>query len=252
MKESETILFTATEGKSMTTQKSIVYLCSVLVLMAGCASKRAGQEEYALPGTSEAIVRSISHDEKGLPLLGTRLSERPSRPGEHFAVVRLNNEQPVISYDIVVARQKPDFAKPLEAVYEWTGKGFTLGVNVTGNMLQGSSGIQIHNNDEARFVLAVIAAPIALGTVGGFIVGVADGVHHATQELSKVVVHGERVVTCTTYEYDELNRLSIMRMLSPDRAQELVRTEYVYEGAVTKPIRSVVMSRAENRERTIK
>jgi len=101
-------------------------------------------------------------------------------------------------------------------------------------------------------LLAILAMPIAAGTAGGFIVGVADGVRQTALELSKVIVPGEKVVTCTTYEYDASNRLALMRMLSPDRMQELVRTEFAYEGAGTVPVRTTVRSPAEGRERDIR
>ena len=166
--------------------------------------------------------------------------------------MRFLRDRPVISYDIAVVRQRPDFARPLQVVYEWTGKGFMLGANVTGAMAHSTTRVQVQHRDEAFFVLAIIVTPIAAGTVGGFIVGIADGVRQTALELSKVIVPGEKVITCTTFEYDGLNRLALMRMLSPDRMQELVRTEFAYEGTGTVPFRTTVKSLAEGMERDIK
>lgn len=235
----------------MAARKTFVRLCLTSLLIAGCATKHVGQEEYAASGTYDIVVRAIGYDDKGLPVRGTPLAERPSRPGDHFTVVRLLRDRPVISYDIAVVRRRPDFARPLQVVYEWTGKGFMLGANVTGAMANGAMRVQVQHRDEAFFVLAIIVTPIAAGTVGGFIVGIADGVRQTALELSKVIVPGEEVVTCTTFEYDGLNRLVLMRMLSPDRMQELVRTKFAYEGAGTVPSRTTVKTLAEGKERDI-
>lgn len=234
------------------TLKTFMVLCLVSVIAAGCATKRVALEGSASSGTVEVLVREIAYDDKGLPVLGPALAERPSGPGDHFSVVQLSDGRPVISYDIAVTRQKPDFAKPFQAVYEWTGKGFMLGANVTGAMAQGAFHVHSANNDDAAIELAIIITPLAAGTVGGFVIGLADGIWQTALELSKVAMNGEKVVTCTSYEYDALNRLAYMRMLTPDREQELVRTEFVYEGAGTAPSRTVVKSLAEGKERAVR
>jgi hypothetical protein len=233
-------------------RKIFVCLCLTSILISGCAANHVGQEEHATPGTRDIVVRAIGYDDKGLPLPGAPLAERPFRPGDHFTVVRLLRDRPVISYDVVVVRRKPDFARPLQVVYEWTGKGFTLGANVTQALLNSAGSVQIHGNDGAALVvLAILVTPAAAGTVGGFIVGIADGARQTALELSKVIVPGEQLVTCTTFEYDGLNRLVVMRMFSPDRMQELVRTRFAYEGAETVPSRTTVRTLAEGKERDI-
>jgi hypothetical protein len=137
-------------------------------------------------------------------------------------------------------------------VYEWTGKGFTLGVNVTQAIVSSARSVQMQGSrNEAMFLLVIIVMPIAAGTAGGFIVGIADGARHTALEMSKVMFRGEQVVTCTTFEYDELHRLVLMRMLSPDRMQELVRTRFTYEGAGTVPVRTTVRTLAEGKEHDI-
>ena len=197
------------------------------------------------------MVRTIGYDDKGLPVPGPALAERPSSPGEHFTLLRLAADRPAVSYDIAVVRQKPDLTRPFQAVYEWTGKGFTLGLNVAGAAAYGAVHVQPANNDQAAVELAIVAAPIALGTVGGFVVGLADGIRQTALELGKIATKDEEVVTCTTYEYDALSRLAFMRMFTPDRRRELVRTEFVYEGAATLPARTVVTSLVEGKERDI-
>ena len=225
--------------------KTFVSLGLVSVVAAGCATKHVALDEYPTSWTSEIIVREIGYGDKGLPVIGTALPERPSRPGDHFSVVRLADGMPLISYDIAVTRQKPDFVKPLQAVYEWTGKGFKLGAEVMGPVADCVTRVEPQNRDEVVLELAIIVTPLAVGTAGGFVVGLAEGIRQTGLELSKVVVNGEAAITCTTYEYDSLGRLMFMRMHTPDRKRELVRTEFWYEGAGTAPVKTKVKSLAE-------
>ena len=231
--------------------RKFVSLC-LACLVAGCAADRARLDDYPMSGSVEVMVRTIGYDDKGLPVLGPWLAERPSTPGEHFTVARLAADRPTVSCDIAVVRQKPDLSKPFQAVYEWTGKGFELGLNATGGVVYNSSQVHPQNRDEAVLELAVLVTPLALGTVGGFVVGLADGIRQTAVELGKVVTKGEEAVTCITYEYDALNRLMFMRMFTPDRSRELVRTEFVYEGAAIVPSRTVVTSLVEGKKRDIR
>jgi hypothetical protein len=230
----------------------LVPVCLISVLVAGCAEKHVRYEKDPPLGTYDIVFPAIGYDEKGLPVLGTSLTERPSKPGDHFTVVRFRENKPAISYDIVVARQAPDFARPLEVVYEWTGKGFTMGVNVTKAMAQGMQGgsARIQGGREAAIgLLVIVVAPIAAGTAGGFMVGVADGARHTALEMSKAIVPGEQLITCTTFKYDGSNRLVLMRMLSPDQTRELVRTEFEYEGSGTVPSKTTVKTLADRKGR---
>ncbi len=238
--------------EAVTALETFLRVCLSSVLIAGCATKQIRYEKDPPLGTYDIILRAIGYDENGLPVLGTSLVERPSKSGDHFTVVRFLEKKPVISYDIVVVRQAPDFARPLQVVYEWTGKGFTQGVDVTRALAGSLRGVQVQSGDEARFLLVIIVMPIAAGTAGGFIVGAADGARHVVLEMSKMIVPGEQLVTYTTFEYDGLNRLVLMRMLSPDGMHELVRTKFVYEGAGTVPLRTTVKTLAEGTEREIK
>lgn len=233
----------------MRSQFSTFFLIAVVVT--GCVTNRIELRESSGSGIAETIVSVIAYDEKGLPLVGAPLARRPSTPGDHFTLVRLMQNRPVISYDIAVVRQKPDFAKPFQAVYEWTGKGFEWGANATGEWASGFA-MQAHNTEEAVLGLAIIVTPVTVGTVGGFVVGIVDGIKQTAVELGKVAAKGEQVITCSAYDYDGMNRLVRMRMLSPDQRQELVRTEFEYEQGGTIPVRTVVKSMVERKERDIR
>ncbi|HXX81221.1 MAG TPA: hypothetical protein VEI46_06700, partial [Thermodesulfovibrionales bacterium] len=149
--------------------------------------------------------------------------------------------------------QKPDFAKPLHAVYGWTGKGFILGADITVVMLQDMQCMpDPKDKNTAELEIAIMITPLAVCTAGGFVVGLADGIRQTALELNKVVTNREVVVTCTTYEYDALNRLAYMRMLTPDRKRVLVLTQFEYKGAETIPFRTVVKSLAEGKEREVR
>lgn len=219
----------------------------VLAALAGCASNRAAPA----PQGHEIIVSEMTYDEDGLPAPGTLLRERPSRPGEHFTAASIADGRLRISYDIAVVSEKPDFSKPLRAVYEWTGKGFRVGMEATVVLGQGLRGS--YSGTDAAAALAVVFAPFTLGGVTGFVIGIGDGVRQTAIELRKFMLDaGEQVITCTMYEYDFRGRLVRMRMFSPDRRQELVRTTFEYAGFGTRPERTVVESLVEGTQRNIR
>ncbi len=233
--------------------KTFITLCLAAVIAFGCAARRIVPDETTA-WTKELVVSEIGYDDKGLPVIGPALPKRPSGPGDRFSLVRLADGRPVISYDIAVVRQKPDYAKPFRTVYEWTGKGFKEGACSTGSLsyLFTEDPSQVQVKEATVLEMVIVVTPVTLGTVGGFVIGLVDGVKQTALELSKVVVNGEHAVTSTTYEYDSRGRLMYLRMYTPDRKQELVRTEFWYEDAGTRPVRTLVKSLAEGKEREIK
>jgi hypothetical protein len=233
--------------------KTFLPLGFAALVVLGCAAKRADLEDM-VSWTDEIVVHGIEYDNKGLPLIGAALAKRPSDPGDRFTVVRLAKGRPVISYDIAVVRQSPDYAKPFRSIYEWTGKGYREGAHSTGALsnafTEDPSPVQWGGTPILEAMVVVV--PVTLGTVGGFMVGLADGIKQTALEMSKVVKNGEQAITCTTYEYDSLGRLFSMRMYTPDRKRELVRTEYTYNDTGTVPAETVVRSLAEDKEREVK
>lgn len=231
--------------------KYCILALGLVATVTACAAHQVDLEKYYTKGTTEALVHSIAYKEKGLPVLGAALAHRPSRPGDHFTIVRMRQNRPQISYDIAVTRKAPDFAKPFLVVYEWTGRGFNVGVQAS-EVLAQSLRAGTYSNEEAIAAMAFVVTPLAAGTVGGFVIGLADGVRHTALELSKVVSGGEQVVTCTVYDYDNLNRLVLMRMLTPDLTRELVSTEFRYEGTGTEPVKTIVKSLIEDKKRDVR
>jgi YD repeat-containing protein len=236
--------------------KTFLALGFVALVVSGCAVKRVELDNTG-SWTDEIVVRGIAYDNKGLPVIGAELARRPSEPGDCFTVVRLLDHKPVVSYDIAVKRQKPDFVKPFRTVYEWTGKGFKDGAVMSGAL--GALGLVIaeadiapNTGDQMLVELAIIATPVTIGTVGGFVIGLADGIKQSALELAKVVESGEQAITCTTYDYDAFNRLSTIRMYTADRTRELVRTYFSYEDTGPVPVKATVKSLVEGKEREVK
>lgn len=196
-------------------------------------------------------MSGMGYDDKGLPTPGETLVQRPSHPGEHFTVVSVAGRRLLTSYDIAVVAEGPDFRRPVQAVYEWTGKGFEVGLQATGVLAHGLQGN--FSGPDALAALAFVFAPVALGGVTGFVIGIGDGVVQTAVEFRKFALDSrEQVLTCTEYDYDLRERLYRTRMLSPDRKQELVRTIFHYEGQGKEPVRTVVESFVEGRQRNIR
>lgn len=230
----------------------ILALSLLVVLLASCAANHKVMSPA--PVRNELIVSEMLHNDKGLPILGTVLHKRPSLPGEHFTMVQLADNRPLVSYDIALIKGGPDFNKPLEAIYKWSGKGFSLGLNVTGALIDGLHGNYAHGNgNDALAALVVVFAPVAIGSVTGFVIGVGDGAVQSMVELKKFALgSNEKILTCTLYDYDLHGRLFRMRMLTPDRSKELVRTIFEYSGNGPVPVRTVVDSFVEGMERDIR
>ena len=75
---------------------------------------------------------------------------------------------------------------------------------MTSQLLQGRGG----GRGEGFVIHAFVFAPVVVGTAGGFIIGVADGIRTTAEEVGKVVIgKQEQVVTYTTYGYDARDRL---------------------------------------------
>ncbi len=239
-------------GTTLLTVISIVVLTAAAT---GCAARHAELDD-TVSWTDEIVVREIGYDGRGLPMIPAPLAKRPSHPGDRFSVVRYSHDRPVISYDIVVKREKPDLAKPFKTVYEWTGRGFKDGAIASGALgilaLAGAAAdIGPNTKKQTLLELAVVATPVVVATVGGFVIGLGEGIKQTALEANKVVANGEQAITCTTYEYDHAGRLMYLRMYTPDRGQELVRTEYFYDDEGPVPSKTEATSLVEKKTRTV-
>jgi hypothetical protein len=209
--------------------------------------------EYpAVPDQATFLVKKIDYDNYGRPLFTDRLTSRPAKAGEFFTIVHTVNNRPARSFDIaIVEREKADLGKPLAVIYEWTGKGFEGGMVISEGLYPGNgfSG----SGREAAAYLAIKAAPVVIGGVTGFVVGLVASIPETAGELMHVIVNArERVIAYTVYEYDEKGRIRFMKLYPPDgHAEELVKTVFYYTGDSGVPSRTDVMSRVEKKVRTI-
>jgi YD repeat-containing protein len=148
------------------------------------------------------------------------------------------NGQATKSYDIVVSNPEADFIRPLKVIYEWTGKGFVGGAKVTGNA------VNMLSQQSNEYEFGLVLAPMAVGTAGGFVVGIADGIWKTAEEVGKVIIgKNERIVAFTTYEYDDRSRLITTHMYNrEDPQQEVARTEYSYQDDALEPLKATIYS----------
>jgi hypothetical protein len=225
-----------------------------MMVFAGCAAKHVGIDgQHAVTKHREVLVQQVEYCPKGLPSFLNQLGYRPSKAGDHFTVAQFINDHPATSFDIAVVGPNADFKKPFKVVYEWTGKGFRGGALGSAVTLDVTSRVGVQHNDEALLMVAVILTPVVVGTAGGFIIGVADGIKTAAQEVGKVVLGNyEQVVTYTTYAYDARDRLFLMRMFKADDSrQELVRTEYTYEADAAEPVKTMITTFPDGTVKTL-
>jgi hypothetical protein len=196
-----------------------------------------------VPKQSTFLVKQIVYDDHGRPLFPEVLRDRPGNAGDVFTIVHSVDNRPVRSYDIVIVKeQQADMSRPFAIVYEWTGKGFEAGLSISGNFFQGGvyAGHIPASEREALAVVAIQAAPIVIGGVTGFVVGIVSSIPETATELRRVIVNArETMIGYTIYEYDEKGRIRFMKMQSPAQQDaELVKTEFFYEGENRDPLRT--------------
>ncbi len=233
-----------------------VVIVFLFLITCGCMTERVQPiTEYpSVPKQTTFLVKKILYDDHGRPLFSDRISSRPGRRGDRFTIVHAVNNRPVRSYDIAIVEQrKADLSKPFVVIYEWTGRGFESGLELTGNF-RFYGNYSASSRDEALAGLAFLTAPIVIGSVTGFIVGVASSIPVTATELKHAVENSrETVIGYTTYEYDEKGRIKYLKTYPPaEHAEEIVRTEYFYSKGSNDPYETEVTSPAEGKTRTIR
>jgi hypothetical protein len=234
-------------------RKHLVLSCSLLLIMQGCMTGRVqpAAECASAPGRSILLVEKIEYDEHGRPLFNDVLKKRPSHAQDRFTIVQFSGGRPVVSYDIaIVGEEQIDLKKPLSVIYEWTGKGFEAGFQISGHMM----GAEIHaSGRDAAVYLTIMTAPIIIGGVTGFVIGIAESIPDTAAELRKVIVNKrEKVTAYTNYEYDEEGRMRSMNLYPPgEHIEALVRTRFMYAGKCRDPYKTEIMSVPENKTRVL-
>lgn len=232
----------------------VMLLCAFAITAHGCMTERVhpATEYPSVPKQGTFLLKKIDYDAHGRPLFRERLAKRPGAAGERFTIVHAVNDRPSRSYDIaIVEQQKADMGKPLAVVYEWTGKGFEVGLAISRGMVQGS--YSASSSNDALVYLAAITAPVVVGGVTGFVVGVVSCIPETVAELRNLLVNAkETVINYTVYEYDEKGRIRFMKLYPPvEHAQELVKTEFHYAGDREEPSKTEVTSLIEKSVRVI-
>ena len=226
----------------------------LVLLAAGCMTERLQPvaEHPSISKQSTFLIRKIGYDKHGRPMFQEPLSRRPGSAGDQFTVVHAINGRPSRSYDIAIVEQPKTGPGPLAVIYVWTGKGFEGGLEITSGFFP--HGVQINSGEEAAAYLTIKAAPVVIGTVTGFVVGVLASIPETATELKRVIVNTrETLIGYRSYAYDERGRIRFMQLYPPaERAEPLVKTEFFYEGEGNVPVRTEVTSRAENMVRVVK
>jgi hypothetical protein len=226
---------------------------ALVLTLAGCMAERVPlpRDHPGIPKQSSFLVKKIGYDEHGRPQFNERPGIRPRSAGETFAVVHTINDLPSRSYHIAIVEQPRTGPGPLKVIYTWTGKGFEGGVEITSGIFPKDG--TIHSGAEAAAYLTIKAAPIVIGTVTGFVVGVLASIPETAKELKRVIVSTrETVIGITEYTYDDQGRIRFMKLYPPvEHSDALVRTEFFYEGASVIPKKAEVTSVVEQKIRQV-
>jgi len=141
-------------------------------------------------------------------------------------------------------------SKSIAIIYEWTGKGFEVGVEISAQFMP----YGFSSGRDGLVFLALKTAPIVIYGATGFVVGLVAAVPETTDELKHVIVNARAAVAgYTTYEYDEIGRIRFMTIYPPGlQASELVKTEFFYSEKTREHYKTEVTSVAEKKVGVIK
>lgn len=135
------------------TKRSLLIFLFILIA-GGCMTEQvAPNVEYpGVPKQSTFLIKKIEYDAHGRPLFNVVTRDRPHKAGKFFTIVHAVNNKPVRSYDIaIVERQKADVSRPLTVVYEWTGRGFDGGLEISQGMFP--NGVTINSGEKRLPIL---------------------------------------------------------------------------------------------------
>jgi len=227
-------------------KRTVRIIVLLFITFSACAPTRVNMSNpafYHEKTSSIVLIKKIEYDPHGLPLFRTLLRERPVKKGEQFTLVYYGGNKPVKSFDIAIVGRNPDITRPLMVIYDWTGKGFQVGVQLA---VESMRGVRDKNG------LLVPAASMVVGTAAGFVIGVGASIPVAFQEAGTLIADNEVLLGFSEYAYDERGRLRSIRVWYPDeKPRELVRTEYDYHGDEATPFQTTVYSDPENKTRII-
>ncbi|MDY7033454.1 MAG: hypothetical protein SVY10_16300, partial [Thermodesulfobacteriota bacterium] len=80
-----------------------------------------------------SLFHSITYKHNGLPHFNAPLEKPPSESGSTYVVAVFDDsEKPLRSFHIQISesQKKADVSKPLQVIYEWTGRGFHVGCQI--------------------------------------------------------------------------------------------------------------------------
>lgn len=101
--------------------------------------------------------------------------------------------------------------------------------------------------------LAFKAAPLAIGSMTGFVIGIVASIPETFTELGHVIVNTRvKVLGYAAHEYDRRGRVKFMKMYPPEEyAEELVRAEFYYTSDSDFPYKTEMTSLVEMKVRMI-
>lgn len=234
---------------SRLTKRFMIYLLWGLLLTA-CATQRLNLEDYRnpnLPDPTSKMFKNLTFDKTGLPVFSEILEKRPSGKGEQFYLVDYDSpERPLRTFQIALIRgEKASVMSPLQIIFEWTGSGIVVGLN---SVLRSDLATKTPED-----LLVVMTVPV-ITTVGGFIAGVVASIPEINTQVNRIfITKKEILVSYTTYEYDDQNRLVSMKAQSPtqDSKEVSATTKFFYDGDSAEPTKAEVTSVPENKTRVI-
>ncbi len=243
--------------------QSAIKLFSILLALSltACFTRHADLSAYSQSKEQQPtrLFKTIEYDSRGRPVFTNPLKERTVNSGEKLVVAQFAEDKPLRSFEIVVTSERVDMTRPFRVIYEWTGKGFRTAVEGSKNyteMILRDKDKQTRQGESTRLDASeatFAVGPAIMMSIGGFIVGLATSIPSAIQEVGHAVISGqETVISYSTYQYDDKQRLSQVKTYLPnDIVHEIIKTDYFYQIQDAIPSKTEITSYPENTIRTI-
>lgn len=237
-----------------------VSLTLLLLTISSCTTQKAPITPGQYEDLSYLIYGSITYDEYGIPHVNKQLHERPSDNEEEFIIAGYHDGLPVEYYHIIVSDYDGDIkkSKPFRVIYDWTGKGFKMGYDMSKDIIEDSIETSEKLGGLDIYIIAATGSAIGgasfiLSGLGGFIIGTIEAFPATYQEFKKIgIKNRELILSQITLQYDEDMRLTQYALYTPPPQNILAsETRFIYNDESTTPSESYNISHFENKKRTI-
>ena len=228
----------------------------LLPALISCASHQISiAPEFIAEDQSIKFLQTLDFSSHGLPTFSEPLRMKPHHAGAHYFQVLYESSKPQAAFLVgVIGENKADWSRPFATIYNWTGKGFSVGTR----FLEYTMNSGCNNGELLSSLKDIFGKLIGCSAIGvlGAVVTVAGGFVIGTFASAPVFVNEvehsldpsrERLLMVMRMSYDSSGRLISYTFELPDgrAGQQFITSQCAYDGAAIRPRECIVTSTPE-------